>query len=70
MFRSRRRGSCAAAADPAGMLQKWVLCSESFILGNSGLSDVEMKDVNICHVDSDITVEQLRERNLIFLPSV
>lgn len=31
-----------------------------------GLADGEMKDVNICHVHSDITAEQLRERNLIF----
>lgn len=32
----------------------------------AGLSDGEMKDVNICHVHSDITAEQLRGRNLIF----
>lgn len=31
------------------------------------LSDREMKDGSICHVHSDITAEQLRERNLIFL---
>lgn len=47
---------CPPASWPS---RPWVHCS--------ALSDREMKDGSICHVHSDITAEQLRERNLIVL---
>lgn len=66
---------CASVHDGLRMFRGGVLCSELALsklaeqtsAAVQFLSDLERTNANICHVHSDITVGQLRERNLIFL---
>lgn len=74
-FGRGHRENCTSIHNGLGMSHWDVLCSELALsklaeqtsAAVQFLSDLERTDANVCHVHSDITAGQLRERNLIFL---